>query len=145
MLKKSLIIASVFCLIVSLSSLVFASNIVSGTENVLRDIGNGVQSMVDDAGNSVQDAKDGMSNMMNDWNRDSENMENGMTRNDNNDGYTATDNGDYTATRTGATNDVANTGTTFVWVVLAITAAIIVALVWYYATQTSDTNNRDNH
>ena len=46
MLKKSLIILSVFCLITLTSSLVFASNIVEGAENTLRDIGNGIGDMV---------------------------------------------------------------------------------------------------
>ena len=144
MLKKSLTILSIFCIITLASSLVFASNIMQVAENAVRDVGNGIEALVDDAGNAMQDAGNGISNMMNDWNRDAENTENDMTNNDM--GTTTMEDGTgdgYTATRTGSVEGAVNTNNAFVWTILAVAAAIIIALVWYYATQTSDTNN--NH
>ena len=143
MLKKSLIILSVFCFMVFTSSLVFATNIVEGAENTLNDIGNGIRSMVDDATNSVEDVKDGATNMVNDMRNDTDSMENDMRTDDNQTGITGgTDNDGYTASRTGANAEASNTNTAIVWVVLAIAGAIIIALVWYYGTQTSDRNNQ---
>ena len=142
MLKKSLTILSIFCIITLASSLVFASNIMRGAENAVRDVGNGIEALVDDAGNAMQDAGNGISNMMNDWNRDAENTENDMTNNDM--GTTAMQGGrddGYAATRTGSVENAVNTNNAFVWTILAVAAAIIIALVWYYATQTNDTNN----
>lgn len=53
-------------------------------------------------------------------------------------------NGGYTAARTSATGNMTNSGfnNALVWVVLGVTGAIIIALVWYYGTQTT---HRDNY
>ena len=60
------------------------------------------------------------------------------TNNDANTGIAGTD---YTATRTTAdlTGTPTNTATTWVWIILAVSAVVIIGLVWYYATQ----NNND--
>ena len=100
-MKKTLITITIFCLIVFMSSFVFASNMVKGAENALRDVGTGMQ----------------------------DNNNNG-------------DNNGYTATRTSsAIESAANANNTMVWIILSIVAVIIVALVWYYGTQTIDRSN----
>lgn len=150
MLKKSLIILCVFCMLVLISGSCFAMNIVNDTKNVLEDVGNNVQSMVDDAGNSMESMKDGISNVMSDMGNEvhetTDNIENDMSNNTVTDAGMTNNDDDYSATRTSAssmTEELTNSGTgsAFVWVVLSIAAIIIVALVWYYGTQTEDKNN----
>lgn len=55
---------------------------------------------------------------------------------------------DYSATRTGTTETTGNiTGLTpyaMTWIIMAITAAIIVGLIWYYGTQNNETRIKDN-
>ena len=140
MLKKSLILLLVFCLIIFASSFVFASNIVNDTKGAIDDIGKGVENM-------VNDTKDGISNMKN-------NAEN-MTRNMGNDAkeYMSDDknsdqnmtagftNNDYNANRTSATNNMTGTNNTLVWIILIAAAVAVIALVWYYLAQTSEVNN----
>ncbi len=143
MLKKSLIILSIFCLIIFTSNFVFAANIVNGTKDMLNDAGRGIENMVNGATNAAKDAKNGVTDMMedigdgvergaDDVKRGTENMAQGMTNN----------NG-YTATRTSATDSmVGNPGNALVWIILAIVGVAIVSLVWYYATQTDDKYSR---
>ena len=135
MLKKSLIISSIFCLIVLVSSTVFGTNFVNDTKSGLQNMGNGIKNVVQDVTNSAKDVKNDMTNTEN-------NVENKVD-NGAKDMEGMTDGG-YTATRTDATTDATTTNNTLVWVVLAIAGAIIVALVWYYALQTNK-DNRNNH
>lgn len=149
MLKKSLVLLSIFCVIAFSFSYVFAANIVEGTGNALRNVGNGVQNMVNATGDTLNDAKNGMANMMNDVGngveRTVDGMEDGMREDNGENNMTdgTTDDG-YTAARTGATDNMTGNGanTTLVWVILAVAAVAIIALVWYYMTQTNDTDNR---
>ncbi len=155
MLKKSLIILSVFCLIVFLSTACFATNLVEGTKNALDSAGNGVEAMVNGAEGAMENAKNGMGNMMSDMGEGMQNVmddvKDGMGNDDmtNHDttGMTGTDDGGYNAERTATTRAIsadgasAGTNSAFVWIVLAIAAVIIVALVWYYGTQTENRRN----
>ena len=82
--------------------------------------------------------------MMDNMGNDENNMDTDMNGNNNEMGMTNNNDG-YTASRTDAANTgTINPNTTFIWIILAIATAIIVALVWYYATQSneSNTNNR---
>ena len=152
MLKKSLIILFAFCLVLFTSSICFASNIMQDMQAGLDNIGNGMENAVNGAKNTVGDAKNGVENMMSDMGRGIEgamnNAEDDMTNDDptgmngeNGDGYSA----DRTSATTRAISDTSaagsGTGSSFVWIVLAIAAVIIVALVWYYGTQTEKRNN----
>jgi len=147
MLKKCLFIVSIFCLIIFASSTVFAANITQGAGNVLNGARNGVEHLVNGTTNAARSAKDGVSNIMDDLGNDAErgkdHFEDDMTRDDNKD-MTNGDNQGYTATRTAADagNAVGGASNAFLWVILAIVAVVIVALVWYYGTQTE---NRSNH
>lgn len=140
MLKKSLVLLSVFCLILFASSFVFASNIVNDTKNAMNDVGNGVERM-------VNDTKDGISNMKNKAENMTKNMgndiEGSMSNNRNgnpNMPNDFTDDG-YSATRTSATNNMTATNNTLVWIILIAAAVAVIALVWFYLAQTSDANN----
>ena len=68
----------------------------------------------------------------------------GAMMNDNDDTMKKDDNGlrsDYNATRTSLDNDLNNgtgmTGTTWIWIILAIVGVVILATVWFYAMQNS--------
>lgn len=164
MLKKSLIILSIFCLIILSSSAVLAGNIAdnigNATQNTARGIGNGIQDLVDGAGNVMQNVGNGISNMMSNTDNDVTNMDDNMDNTENTDMSDDNSNGNdemtndnlggtmegstpdsYTAARTSDVQNTLNVDHTIVWVVLAVAAAIIIALVWYYATQTNDINN----
>ncbi len=132
MLKKTLIITSIFCLIVFLSSTVFGANFVNDTKTGLQNMGNGIKNVVQDVTNAAKDVKNDMTNTEN-------NVENTMD----NDGMAmgGTTDGGYTATRTDSTTSGYTANNTMVWVILAIAGAIIIALVWYYSMQTEDRNN----
>ncbi len=132
MIKKSLIITSIFCLIVLLSSNVFGANLMNDAKNGLQNMGNGIKNVVQDVTNSARDVKDDMTNTEN-------NAENRADRNTMDMG-TRTD-GEYTATRTDSTTTGYTTNNATVWIILAIAGAIIVGLVWYYAMQTENRNN----
>ena len=135
MLKKSLIISSIFCLIVLVSSTVFGTNFVNDTRTGLQNMGNGIKNVVEDVTNSAKDVKNDMTNTEN-------NAEN-KAGNDAKDMGQMTNEG-YTATRTDAITNTTTTNNTLIWTILAIAGAIIVALVWYYALQTNK-DDRNNH
>lgn len=144
MVKKSIIAILLFCIAVFISSTAFASNLVNATGNTLNGIRDGVQNMASDAGNAMENAKDGISNMLHDGEdsvkRAEDNMENtaGTVGRD-----MGTDDDGYTSTRTSATDALGTTrtnNTVAIWTILALAGAIIIALIWYYATQTNNTD-----
>lgn len=59
MIKKSLIVASIFFLATLFSCPVFATNITSGAENAMNQAKNGVQNMANDAEGAISRARDG--------------------------------------------------------------------------------------
>ena len=144
MLKKSLIILSIFSLVLFTSSICFAANLMQGAESTLERAGEGVHNMVNGATEAAGNAKDGVSSMVEDIKNGAENAgdkaRDGMSKAEGAVSDMTTDNG-YTATRTSASG-ITNTGTNFVWIILAIAAIAIVALVWYYGAQV---DNRNHH
>ena len=138
MIKKALISFILTILFVSLTMSSFAMNtmvdgarnIVGGTENMIENAGNnisngvknGLNTVTHGTENVVTDVKDGMQNTGN-------SMAGMMTGSNNNDGYTAQ--------RT-ATNGVTVAGmstNTWSWLIIGITAAAIIILVWSYLKQ----------
>ncbi len=90
-----------------------------GIKNIASDIGNGVQDAAQDVGRGVEDMFDGNDNMR-------------------------ASTGNYTATRTstdGMTGG-AMTNTAWVWLILGIVGVVIVALTWYYVSQSNDSSKR---
>ena len=100
-------------------------NVVGGAENVIEDAGKGIVNGVKDGMNTV---KNGAKDVGND-------VKNGM-----NDMGRTTNN--YTATRTATTTDNGLLGnvsnTVWSWLIIAIVAIVIVALVLFYANQNDD-------
>lgn len=137
MTKKSLIVFSIFCIITLLSMPIFAAN---GAENTLNNIKDGVQNMANDAGRAMEGVKDGAENVVSDIGNGARNVGEAakntmqdMTRTDNNYGNSR----GYNVARTSATNAANGLNDAMVWVILGVTGAIIIALVWYYGRQST--------
>ena len=105
-------------------------NVVGGAENVIEDAGKGIVNGVKDGMNTV---KNGAKDVGND-------VKNGM----NDMGRTT----NYTATRTATTTDNGLLGnvsnTVWSWLIIAIVAIVIVALVLFYANQNKNTTTYHN-
>lgn len=106
-------------------------NIVGGAENTMQNAANGVR---DAAKNTTQKVEEGMNkagnsvaNTMNSNTKNNKNMNN----------YNAT------RTSTGAATFMGMNGTTWTWLIMGIAAIAIIALVWYYTTQTRSSNYDD--
>ena len=64
---------------------------------------------------------------------------NNNDNNENNDDTMVQDTQDYTATRTTDNTGFLGTDTnTWLWIAIIVAAAIIIGIVWYYATQNND-------
>lgn len=153
MTKKTLLSIFVLLTLLVLSSCVFAANNVGDelrdswnrTEQTLNNVGGAVSNTVSDITNNNNNNNNNTNsnNSGNDAGTDNNRSTNGtagvttMMNTDGNDGYTAT----RTAT-TNTGNGISNLAMT--WIILAITAAIIVALIWYYGTQNNETRIKDN-
>lgn len=108
-------------------------NFVGGTENVVENAGNGIANGIKSGLNTVSG---GTQNIVSDVKNGMENAGNSMVS------ATDTINNGYTATRT-ATDDVKIAGMTtnaWSWIIIGITAAAIILLVWSYIKQ----KNRDD-
>lgn len=108
-------------------------NFVGGTENVVENAGNGIANGIKSGLNTVSG---GTQNIVSDVKNGMENAGNSMVS------ATDTNNNGYTATRT-ATDDVKIAGMTtnaWSWIIIGITAAAIILLVWSYIKQ----KNRDD-
>ena len=130
----------------------FATN-GNGAMNAVNDAANEVRNVVGSAENTVEGAVDGIGNTM----RNSANTTGNTLNNVGNSTGTAlsgASNGmNYTANRTATTtNTGANSGnflgmssTMWTWVILAVAVVAIIALVWYYSNQLTNTRNYDDH
>ena len=106
------------------------------------NLGNEITDSLDKAGDSVRNVADDVMNGVDGNNNDrNNNNNNNMARNRNNDMDNNVFTNGYNAVRT-SVDDVATgnmSTTTWIWIILAVAAIIIVAMVWYYAVQ----NNND--
>lgn len=116
-------------------------------ENSNVNLGEEITDSLDKAGDSVRNVAD---DVMNGVNGNTRNNRNNNNNNNNNNNYNARNNNmdnnvftnGYNAVRT-SVDDVATgnmSTTTWIWIILAVAAIVIVAMVWYYAVQD---NNRD--
>lgn len=124
MLKKSLIILFIIFSIICISNVCAASNtmandVKNGVSSVTNTVVDGVEDLAKDARNGVGHVENG--------------IEDALTMNNTS---KSTSQNVYTATRTAATEATGtNNSAMWVWVVLAIAAIVIIALVWYYGSQ----------
>lgn len=136
MYKKTLLLVSIIFCIICISTISFATNdvknVVSGTANT---VVNGVEHLGSDVRNGIGHVENGIEGAINDiGNNDN------MAKNDN---LSSTTNSSYSVARTSTDADITgvtnNTAITWVWIILAVAAIVIIGTVWYYATQ----NNND--
>lgn len=122
---------------------------------------NNAMNMVNDAANNVRGAVGGAENAVEgavkdvtDTSRNAvNNVENGVNKSvDNMNTMGITNNAGYTANRTATTTTAdANTGflgmssTMWTWLILAVAAVAIVALVWYYSSQVTKNRSYDDN
>ena len=143
MYKKILISLIVLFLITSFSCLCLADN--EGNDNNMgQDVVDGIRNVVGGAENAVEDAAKDVANSSREATGDMEKAGNDMTDSAGSTMSNNNNSGDYTATRTATGDDttlLGMNGTTWTWVIMAIAAIAIVALIWYYAAQ----NNTDNY
>ena len=153
MQKKVLLGFLLIAIIICCSKYTFAAELMNDVKNTT----NGIKNMMQNAENKVEDtAKDAMNsskNMTEDITNGMRSTENNMT-NDNNRDNVSTDqtdsnSGNYTATRT-STGENNSTlfgmdSVTWVWLIMAIVAISIIALIYAYSTTMNSSNhyNRD--
>ena len=144
-------------------SLVFSYTFVFAADGVVNNAADGVRNMVGGAENAVEDAAKGISGasknitgeMTDNRDKTNQNMDGINNGNDgienentvNNDRINTTNGTGYATTRTATTDTfMGMTSAAWTWLVLAVAAVVIIALVWYYSTQiTRDNyNNRKN-
>ena len=138
MYKKTFIILSVFSVILFIGTTSLAAmnandvkNGVNGVTNTIVDgvnnLGSDVRTGIGNAENTIEGAVNDVNNMNNNENQNNE----PITQNDQNDNYTATRTADDASFLGTSTN-------TWLWIAIIVAAAIIIGIVWYYATQTND-------
>ena len=145
MKKRLAFIVALTILFLSASLSVFAMgdtvngirNAVGGAENAVEDVGNGIVGGVRSGLNTLQDGSENIMNDMKNGAQDAQNTMVGMSssiNNNNNDGYTAI------RTSTDEIRIAGMTTNTWTWIIVGITAAAIIILVWSYIKQR---NNND--
>lgn len=130
---------------------IFSFSICFAADDGLKDAANGVKNVVGGAENAVEGAVKDVSNASKNATASMENAGNTMTKNNNaKDGAVNTQakttnaNGNYNAVRVaadGTTTFMGMTSTAWTWLILGIAAVAIIALVWYYSAQMTDSHN----
>lgn len=156
MTKKGFILVISFLMIIFTSSIIFAEENMSTewddsidkTKNTMQNVGNGIESTVDGVVNMGRNVVNDVTNnnMMNDDNTSGANGNNGSAT-----GRTTNDS-NYTAMRTSTTSNTDSSlfgfsNTAWTWIIMIITAAVIVSLIYYYGAQfenKTSMNNRDD-
>ena len=111
-------------------------NVMGGAENAMNNAAQGIGNAAQNAGNAIKNGAGAIGNGI--QGAEGDNDDNNAN-NDNN------DNGNYTATRTSADNTMLGMNSTaWTWIILGIAAAGIIAIVWYYSSQITSHNNRDD-
>lgn len=114
----------------------------ANTDGIGNDLGqarNDIRNFVGGVEDTVENAAKDVSNTSKDVTGD---VENGMKNN--NDGFMGSmddNNGRYSATRTSTDNTVLGmSSTAWTWLIVGIAAIAIIAVIWYYSMQFTNTN-----
>lgn len=128
------LVATILFLSIAISSFAMGNmandvrNFVGGTENTIENIGNNVAGGIRNGFNTVENGTENVVSDMRSGIQNTGNSVMGTTTNNNN--------GGYTATRTSNNAEIAGMSTnTWTWIIVGITAAAIVLLVWSYIQQ----------
>lgn len=142
MSKKFLIITTLLIALI----LAFSFNFCFATDD------NGAKNMINDAANGVRNAVGGAENVIEGAVKDTTNGIKSTTNTmENRANNTINNNIAYSANRTATTTttDTANfmgmSANMWTWLILGISAIVIIALVWYYSNQVSRTDRYDDN
>ena len=151
--KKLLITTILLAFLISITTLCFANdenmqnpvqNIVGGAENMAenaaKDVGNAVKDAGESAGNMAENVANETKNIVS-------NPVNAVTDADNTASHSLSNNtsNGYNVTRTsteGANTLMGMNATMWTWLIIGLAAIGIIALVWYYSMQFTNSNNR---
>ena len=144
-MKKKILFSILFSIIIAFSAITcFAAS--SENKTTMKGLGNEITSSINETEENIDNFVDmdtldrtsetrdggmveGMENTLREFGNDVENTTNkavaGMT-------------GNYNAGETATTNGTEMSRNTWVWIILAMVAVIIIAAVWYYAAQRND-------
>ena len=146
MSKKFFKILIILFIFLCLSTCCFAedktTNMVhSGVDTVsngIKNVGNMIENGVDDLGNmtenAITDAGDTINDSMNKTKNSANNLVTGTSD--------ALRVNDYNTSRTSSNGYSNNVNTLWVWIAVAIAAAVIIGLVWYYTSQDNTINKQ---
>ena len=152
-MKKKLIVTA-FALVISF--IVSVSFTLANTNNGAMDVVNGVRNVVGGAENAVEGAVQGVAGGIRNGTQDLEdgarNTVSGMNgsetrsdRNNDNMGTFTDDNRGYTATRTSADTNTGIGSNMWTWVILALVAFAIIALIWAYIRQNNYSEDKSDN
>ena len=129
-----------FCLATDGSGIGSAAN---NVRNFVGGVENTVENAAMDVSNASRDVTGGAENTM-DGNRTSGMTgSNSMTNSTGMTGYNG--NNGYTATRTNANTTMGMSQNAWTWLILGVAAIAIIAVVWYYSMQFTNTGRRGNN
>ena len=142
--KKFFVFFGILLCIIFSFTFCFAENN-DGLKRATNDVRNFIGGVEDTVENGAKD----ISNVSKDATGSVENgLDNNMKGLDENAGYTSSDSngGQYTASRV-ATDDstlMGMTSTAWTWLIIGIAAIAIIAVVWYYSMQFTNSSNHDD-
>ena len=145
-MKKKILFSILFSVILAFSAITcFAANSDEGKTN-MKGLGNEITSSIKETEENIDnfidmdtlnrtsetkkgDMVDGVENAVEKFGNDVENTTNKAVA-----GVT----GDYNAGEMATTNGTEMSRTTWIWIIMAVLAILIIASVWYYSTQRND-------
>ena len=115
------------------------NEITTSINNGMNNVRNATDDVLDGGRRVIRDGADGVSNMMDNMMNDNNNHHNNYDNNnynkrDYNNGYNTI----RTAEETNFVNNATMSTTTWMWIIFALAAIIIIAAIWYYAMQGND-------
>ena len=129
----SIIFSFTFCLANDGNMLDDAANgarsIINGTENAVKNVVNGTENAMNTTGNAAENVAAGISNTARNITGD---MQDGMNN--------------YTTTRVATENNfMGMSNNAWTWLIVGITAIAIIALIWYYSMQTTNSGSHSRY
>lgn len=126
------ICTSVVCFANTNNTVTLGNEITSSMENGMDNMKNAADDVLDGGRRVIRDGADAVSNSMD--NMINDNGNNNNYNRDYNNGYNTV----RTSEETNLTNNSTMSTTTWMWIIFALAAIVIVAAIWYYAMQGND-------
>ena len=139
MVKKVLIITTILSAILFVS---FSTCYAMDNNMNMNTIGNDIKNMSAGIEGGMQSVANGVGNVTRDLGNGAMNVVNGISRGVQNTAVAAT-NPNYTASRTSTATVLGMNATAWTWLIVGIVGVAIVALVWYYGKEHSESSNNN--